>query len=339
MLFLCYATYFGGLYVTNPMDNWQTAFVYEETYLCVISPGMEDDTKLFDRIEATGKMDVIHLATNCGVVWNTIMGFQNGTCGFSFRNVEDFKTYCQRQGITCDFSKLKRNTAVMSRMLALNRGYSVGDVLDQKKEPDIYSGKEFELAALTEENGYFSYFISDEKDDSGISLLLTKNPMRKEEQLKLFHECNQNQDAILLMPLECQITGQFEMMDMIYAFIILLLSVVMAITVNAAFVGAYQRRTFEFAVYRAIGIPKRKLIGKLLGELIWMDLIALVGGGAVFFIFLFLFNSLVLNPSGLYLCYYHPLSLIGLGVSNIIIMLPLIITRSRQMLKADICEF
>ncbi len=340
MLFLGYAAYFGGLYVSNPMDNWRTAFSYEKNYILTADNGNKGYADFLKEISDTGKIYIIYPAATNGMNWNTIMGFESGYCGLTFRNTKDLEKYLGRMGITydCDSSKLKSGTMLISRKLAANRGYSVGDKLDNEKENGIQPGLEFEIVGMTDEDGYFSYSVKSEEQYNGFAMLMADG-IDNAELYDTVHRLNSDGRAMILQDTETQISAQYEIFDTIYMFIIILLAVIMAVTVNAAFVGTYQRRTFEFAVYRAIGISKKRIIGKLVKELLIMDLIALVAGGAVFFLFLFLFNELVLYPVGLYLCYYHPLSLIGLLVCNLTIMVPLIITRCRQMLKADICEF
>ena len=135
------------------------------------------------------------------------------------------------------------------------------------------------------------------------------------------------------------ITDQYEFFTPMYTFIVILLSIILAVTINAAFVGMYQRRNFEFAVYRAIGISKKRIVGKIVGELVLLDLGTLTLGGLVFFLALYLFNNLVLYPAGKYLTYFHPLALVGLVLCNVTILVPLIVTRCRQLLRADICEY
>ena len=149
----------------------------------------------------------------------------------------------------------------------------------------------------------------------------------------------QNAVAIYNGALKDNILLEYKSFNMIYTFIVILLSVILAVTINAAFVGMYQRRNFEFAVYRAIGISKQRIISKIIGELVCLDFITLTIGGGIFFLALYLFNNLVLYPTGKYLNYFHPLALFGLVLCNITILVPLIITRCRQLLKADICEY
>ena len=74
-------------------------------------------------------------------------------------------------------------------------------------------------------------------------------------------------------------------------------------------------------------------------ETVDLDGIALAIGSAVSFVFLYLFNNLVLYPDGLYLRYFNSTALIYMVLCNVIIIVPLIVTRCRQMLKTDICEY
>lgn len=75
----------------------------------------------------------------------------------------------------------------------------------------------------------------------------------------------------------------------------------------------------------------------LAGRLI--EKIALAVCGIVFFLGLYLFNQLVLYPAGKYLRYFESLSLFGILLCNAVVLVPLVLTRCRQLLKADICEY
>ena len=81
------------------------------------------------------------------------------------------------------------------------------------------------------------------------------------------------------------------------------------------------------------------IVGKIVGELVCLDFVTLLLGGGIFFLALYLLNNLVLYPAGKYLNYFHPLALTGLLLCNVTILVPLIVTRCRQLLKADICEY
>lgn len=340
MLFLGYAAYLGGIYVSNPLDNWQLPIEYYEKFTEAY-PSEEDkesaDFYAFtEELENDGRVEVLQLGVQNYFTWNTIMAFNSGTFSFTFLSASDFRTYCEYMDIECDFDSLKSGSLIMSERFAKNRGLEIGDTVDKDFSDNVY-GK-FTLDAVTKEDGYTLYFI-DEDSDFSENILILGNGVSSEEVGDIVHDLQKKYDVRLYDRLREEIEGQFEAFNMIYMFILVLMAVILAVTINAAFVGMYQRRNFEFAVYRAIGISRRRIVGKIVGELLCMDAVALVAGGAVFFFGLYLFNNLVLYPDGKYLRYFHPMALGGLLISNLAVLIPLIVTRSRQMLKADICEY
>lgn len=340
MIFLGYAIYLGGLYITNLLDNWKTPIEYYDKIVTVNSEKDDknhEDFELFKtEVSESGKATVLEINTFNGLNWNSILGLENGQYTFTFRSVEDFKTYCNYMDIKCDFSNLKSGSMIMSDMFAKNKDLKIDDKIDKDYDTNIYN--EFCLDAVTQEDGYTLYFITDEVDTSDCVMLIPKGISGKE----IYDYAYELQDKYTLDVydgLREEIESQFGVLMVIYMFIVILLAVIMSVTINAAFVGMYQRRTFEFAVYRAIGISRRQIIGKIVGELLYMDIIALVIGGGIFFLSLYLFNNIVLYPIGMYLRYFHPWALLGLLLCNAMIVVPLILSRCRKLLKADICEY
>lgn len=339
MLFLSYVAYLGGLYVTNPRDNWELPIAYYRRMVKVndIAGDEENFARFLKEVEESGKAAVIKNGSYNAFNWNTVMGFESGTSSLTFLTVQDFKTYCEAMGIACDFENLKSGSMVMSERFAKNVGLEIGDKVNKDYAENIF--REFTLDAVTKEDGYSLYFITEEEDYMLNALLISKEGVSGEEVYEFVRERKEKYNIYFQNDLEKNIDEQMEAFNGIYIFIILLLSVIMAVTVNAAFIGMYQRRHFEFAVYRAIGISKKKIVGKIVMELICMDGIALILGGVVFFLGLYLFNNLALYPAGKYLRYFQPLAFSSALLCNLAVLLPLMVTRSRQMLRADICEY
>lgn len=341
MIFLSFGCYLGGLYVTNPLDNWKVPFSYYDTMQTPGLSALDDDFSQYQafrqEMEEHPNILVLEQGQSNGLPWTTVMGFEIGTFALTFRSVEDFKTYCDFFHIECDFSDLSSGSLILSERLAKNRGLELGDVVDKNYYKQIYNT--FTVDALTTEEGYCQYYIDDTPLDYP-NLLLLPVDISTEEFLEIFTEARErNSVAIYNGALKENILREYKSFNMIYTFIVILLSIILAVTINAAFVGMYQRRNFEFSVYRAIGISKKRIVGKIAGELLFLDLITLVIGGSIFFMALYLFNNLVLYPAGKYLNYFHPLALSGLVLCNVTILIPLMITRCRQLLKADICEY
>ena len=341
MIFLSFGCYLGGLYVTNPLDNWKVPFSYYDTMRTPGASALDADFSQYkafrQEMEDHPNILVLEQGQSNGFPWTTVMGFEIGTFTLTFRSVEDFKAYCDFFHITCDFSGLSSGSLILSDRLAKNKGLELGDVVDRNYSKQIYDT--FTVDALTSEEGYCQYYIDDAPLDYP-NLMLLPVGISTEEFLEIFTEARErNSVAIYNGALKENVLQEYASFNMIYTFIVILLSVILAVTINAAFVGMYQRRNFEFAVYRAIGISKKRIVGKIVGELVCLDAVTLILGGGIFFLALYLFNNLVLYPAGKYLNYFHPLALFGLVLCNVTILVPLIVTRCRQLLKADICEY
>lgn len=339
MLFLGYAAYLGGIYVTNPRDNWDMPISYYDRFVYVNSTSgdAEEFARFCREAEESGRAAAIELGSYNSFNWESIMGFELGQFSLTFRSAEDFRSYCEYMGIDCDFKSLKSGSMILSERFANNVGLKIGDKIGKDYSESIYS--EFTLDAVTKEEGYALYFITEENDTALNAVIIGRNGTESKELYELAYSLQERYDIYIHDGLEEEVDGWFKSFNMIYMFIIILMAAIMAVTIHAAFVGMYQRRNFEFAVYRAIGISKKRIVGKIVGELFYMDVAALVIGGGVFFLGLYLFNQLVLAPAGKYLCYFHPMALLGLALCNLAAILPLIVTRSRQMLRADICEY
>lgn len=340
MVFLSFGVYLGGLYVSNPLDNWQLAFEqYDSMVTITPAPGDGQCTEFLafvQEMEETGKAEILELGESSYLNFNTIMGFEVGAYSIIFRTVEDFKIFCEHMGLECDFDNLKNGSLILSERMANNLGLKMGDAVNKMEYDGIYDN--YTVDALIEADGYLQYYINDAPREYPWVMLLPKGITGKELYDLAYEVCEKHEVSIYDC-LRDDIGDQFETFNLLYMFVVILLSVILAVTINAAFVGMYQRRNLEFAVYRAIGIRKVRLVGKLVGELLWMDGISLAIGGAIFFLGLYLFNNLMLYPVGKYLQYFEPLALFGLVLCNVVVLLPLMVTRGRQMLKADICGY
>lgn len=338
MIFLGYAAYLGGLYATNVRDGWKLPFKYIDKMALVSFDGTQEEEieklEAFERkTDHDGRIKMLPVSRQNSLNWKTIMGFEIGQYAYTFASVEDFKVYCAYMGVDCDFDKLKNGSMIMSGKMSRNKDMKVGDKIGRSDVETIFG--EFTLDALTEEDGYTIYFIDKKLSANDSVMLLSDELDGKGLKNYALEEYGSYEDENL----KESIDNQFDFLYSIYVFIVLLMALILAVTICAAFVGMYQRRNFEFAVYRAIGISKQRIIGKISGELLWMDFAAIAAGGIIFFLGLYLFNNMVLYPKGQYLCYFHPLALSGMGLCNIMVVIPLIVTRCRQMLKADICEY
>ncbi len=342
MLLLGWVTYIGGLYVTNPADNFARMVEDGKKYV-LIGQVMTDDELgtdyhgVIDIMTANGDAEIIKLGGDGADinVWDSVMGFSCGGISLTFASVDDFKRYCEITDIHCDFEQLKPGSIIMSEVLAKNRKYNIGDTID-------YNGKvnekgDFTFDAISDEPGFVGYTIGFGENETMQMLVANKMSMEQiKEKVDLLHKDYQFYSN---MDLDAEIKKQFGSFNAIYSFIVIFLSIILAITINAAFLGMYQKRNYEIAVYRAIGISKKKIFWKLVKEILLLDVISLVCGGIVTFFTIYILNNAFLYDAGKYLSYFHPMALMGLMISNIISIMPLIFMRIRQIKRADVCEY
>ncbi|MBQ4282729.1 MAG: ABC transporter permease [Lachnospira sp.] len=340
MFVLTYLAYIGGLYVTNI----QTGFDYHIESMrkyAIIYPRASDSNfvdfkNAVKELEANNDIKLIKQGVISSINIDSIMGYSNMYESFAFNSVEDFKTFCEIRDVKCDFDGLKSGHVIMSRMAANNRGLELGETLVEEEDDNIYH--KYTLGAITDEEGYWTYFIN---DDENLTSIIISVGMSDDEFAAYTEEIAGKYDVSVTdrkrfaEDIKIQLNG----LNLIYAFIVILVAVIMAVTVNAAFVGMYQHRKPEFAIYRAIGISKGQGIRKIAGELVLIDFVGMAAGGVVVMTIIYLLNELVLYNKGLWLDYYHPFALAGIVVCNLAVLVPMILTGSRQFLKADICEY
>ena len=349
MIFLGYGIYLIGLYITNITDEWKLAIEYNKKFITVSCNDKEYLHEKIKEANADGRVKAVIIANeSSALTWKSIMGFKSGNYAITFESVEGYKTYCEYMNIDCNFDNIKNGSMIMSDRFSKNLNIKKSDKIDSEYASGIYG--EYTLDEITKEEGYTIYFIDEEdtKLNEAVMFIADKIDEAKlkpyiENLFSDYVESDDNSQADALKIHDNNLTDilgeQFRIFYVIYTFIVIILAVIMAVTINAAFVGMYQKRHFEFAVYRAIGISKRRTIWKISGELLLMDLISMVIGGIVFITWLYIFNNIVLYPKGLYLCYFNKTALLGLILCNVIVVVPLIITRCRNLTNADICEY
>ena len=341
MIFLSFGAYLGGLYIYTPQENWEYACEIEDNMVEVYQSSGDSKAANYKafREEMKKRDDVIVIEEGWynQIDRKTVMGFTAGSLCYTFRTVDDFKLFCEHNDIECDFSNIKPKTVILSRLMADSKGYKVGSVISHDDE-DNNLEYDLTVAALTEENGYTQYYIGQDGETNNDMLLLGKG-ISAEEVRKYAAEIAQKYPVNFAQSLREEIDEMYSIFNTIFFVVVIFLAIILSVTVNAAFVGMYQRREFEFAVYRAIGISKKKIIRKIAGEILFMDVIVLIVGGGIFFLALYLFNELVLASSGVYLVYTAPIAVIALVLCNLMTVIPLILTRSRVLLKADICNY
>lgn len=342
LMMLELVVYFGILVYSVDFDF--TEYINSDIPLVVLFPRYtidetEQDSfeKFKEKIEREQRLDLIEFNFGEYYSWNTIFSGVSNNWVLTFSSVESFEEYCARTGISCDTSVLKDGSIIMSKMLAKNNGINIGDTIDDKVFPDFHEIYTFDV--MTDEKGYKAYAIN-ENVDSEMIMIFPSDGKSFDIIEKITEEyIGDLKNKVFLM----NGTGYFSMVGM-SSFVMSLINLVfyslaLSIMINAVFTGAYQTRSFEFALYKAVGIRKRKIVWKIFSEIVCIQLLALIIGGIILFTFLYLFNNIVLYPQGKYISYYSQYALAFLAGVVLTVNIPLIISRIFQVLTVKIRNY
>lgn len=344
MFVLTFAIYMAGLYISNVESMFKISLERDRNTAIVNSMATdknnEDFAKVVEMLEKDKRITVLHQGVYNEICTTAVMDFKNVYTQYSFRSKEDFETYCNFTGIKIQTKNKDKDigngSVIMSSLQADNRGMGPGGRLVE--EDSEYTDQEYTLDAITDEDGYGTYYIS---DTNSASCLLLNNSMSDKEFKELLDKLETEYKVYArgYDYYKNRINEQLGNFYYIYFFIIILLSVIMAITINAAFAGLYQHRQGEFALYKAIGISMKKIRLKILSEVLVIDITGILAGVCVIMAGIYLFNNLYLIPRGLRLFYYNNMSMAGMVASNLIILVPVTLLQGRKLIKADICNY
>ncbi len=344
MFILTFAVYMAGLYISN-VESMFDIILERDKKIAVIGSMATDKNcvdyeKTIEILEKEEGITILRQGILSDIYSTSIMGFDNGYVSYTFQNKEDFLVYCDFTGINIIENSQDRGlcdgSVIMSRLQAANRGMETGDRL--VAGTDELVSQEYTLDAITDNDSYSTFYISD--TDSARCMVLN-NSLDNSAFKSLFKniETKYNvyvRDYDYYKERTSEQLGNFYY---IYFFVIILLSVIMAVTVNAAFAGMYQHRNGEFAIYKAMGIPARKIRFKILSEVLLIDITGLLAGLCIIMAVIYMANNLYLIPHGLKLFYYNNMSMAGMVISNLIILIPVTIFQGSKLVRADICDY
>ncbi|MBP5490141.1 MAG: ABC transporter permease [Lachnospiraceae bacterium] len=267
-----------------------------------------------------------------GLSVKTTIGFDTNVGNFVFNSAADMQRAFDHLGIRFDCSGLKDMDMVMSKSLADNAGMKLGDVSKDKR---------FTLNGLIDDGSYVVFYLYEEEPTDGILYRanILSESMSGQELFDYLKNLRGDRKVQIIEPNAQMVYREMEPAKLIFYAGMIILSVILAVTLNSVVTGQYIRREYEFGIYRALGISKGRIRRKIASELIVMDLIAVIGGIAVIELFTFLMNELLYIPRGQFLPYLSEMGIIGLIISNLTVLLPMIRFKGRRMCRMDVTEF
>jgi len=259
-----------------------------------------------------------------------------GSSSFVFDNKDDLKTFFDHVGVECDYSNIHDKSVVMSRALARNNDLELGDVVDYSVNHNI-SG-EYTLDALIDDDSFIVFYVESRPNNNYRAYIMSET-MSGDELRSHIRSVIGDRKVKIERSVEEEMSEELSIFYIMFFLGVVLLSVMLAVTVNSVLTGHYIKRTYEFGVYRAIGLSKRNIRRKVFCEIMTMDIIAIVIAATMVLLVTFLLNELLYLPKGQYLPYFSGMGLAGAAISNLLVIIPTIIFKGRKMAKADVTEF
>ena len=346
--------FMGGMYIDNVYDQFTYAYEEPSRYAFWVKSGNNNDVKdeaddflsNIDRYlpECAGTYldaDILYGSTE------SIMGFSNGNSWVFLKSREDFDTFVKYTDLLPKDIEIDDGELVLSEQLANNWGLKEGDVISGTGD-DVQIGlpSPMKVKKILPLKGMQIYGWSSDMITYGGVILATKentsqNPGFSEELNRFKDRVETDYPHIIVITNESEIRDTKEQMGILtYLFMILIVivAIVFAVTVNATFAAMYDKRKYEFSIYKALGFSKKKMFGKVLGELVAMDGIALLIGGILCFALVKILNE-ILWERGLYFIRPSVMGILGTIVCNIAIIIPVVMANMRRIKKYDVTVY
>ena len=342
MLLLTTFIFLAGNYIDSVYYFWNTYLDYSDDICLVNALSTDEDFKdfasFYQDLEEDEKLIVLPRTGigHMGLSWKCTIGFEMGTASMVFNSVEDMKKAFDHLGIKGDFTDLKDNSVVISETLAKQYGLKKGDIIDASVDSHI-DGK-YTLDAIIDDGSFVLFYVIP-TDEPLVMANVMSTDMSGKELRDYIRSIQGDRKANIDQPFRDEIDSQFAPFLLIFFSGIILLSIVLSIVINSVITGQYIRRTYEFGVYRAIGISRFEIIKKCCSEILTMDVFAIIIGVLGIALFSFLINELYYIPGGKYLPYYSSLGLGGFLLSNLMVIIPTMLLKGGKMSKADVTEF
>lgn len=341
MFFLTTLLMLGGNYIRSNYYYWEGIIDFTEKVVEVEAYVNDEEFRdyfaVIDKLSNDPDLTVM-LHSGYGepsMDWTCTMGFTMGGYATRFNTPEDMAEAFRIVGYHGDFSNLRNGSLALSKAMANNHGLKIGDIVDE----NYGLAGTYTLDALIDEDTYAVFYVEEYEEKYLMRAHVLSEKLSYPELInRVKSACNGTQCKIQKSWRD-DIDGQFGPIDLIFYLALLLLSLVLAVSVNSVISGHYHKRMYEFGIYRAIGRTKRDVRRKVAAEILLTDAASVVVGIGFVELLTFLLNELYYIPGGRYLPYWSKIGVIGLIISNICVLLPTILLRGRAMCKADVTEF
>ena len=341
MFFLTTLLLLGGNYIQSNYYYWEGIIDYTERVVEIEASVNDEEFRdyfaIIDKLSADPDLTVmLHSGyAEPSLDWVCTMGFTMGGYAARYNTPEDLKEAFRIIGYEGDFSGLRNGSLIVSRAMANNHGFKLGDIVDENQG---LSGT-YTLDAIIDEDIYAIFYVEEFPKEKLMRAHVMSETLLYPERMKRVRTACEGSQCKIQKSMRDEINSQFQPINLIFCLALVLLSLVLAVSVNSVISGHYNKRMYEFGVYRAIGRTKRDVRRKVAAEILVTDFVSVVVGIGFVELFTFMMNELYYKPGGRFLPYWSEIGVIGVIVSNIFVLIPTILLRGRAMCKADVTEF
>ena len=342
MMFLGTLMLLAGNYVDSMIRTFNRSFEYFDGVVEVNVQTTDEDFKDFEAfvedVKADPKLDYVRYSALGfpSLPHGTVLGLEVYDTCMIFNSVEDAKKVFDHLGIKADLSGCGGRSVILTEDFAKNRGLKLGDVLD--KSDNVHLEWEIKVNSLVDEPGYAMFYIFDNPENL-YRLYIFSDSMQGSELYDYVRDLAGDRNVQVLRPYRDEVMPEMTILYVIFYAMVVLVAVVLAVTINSVMTGQYMKRTYEFGVYRALGRSRREIRHKVAKEVLAMNLIAVLVGAAIIMLYTYLANSLIYEEKGLHLQYFSGIGLLGFLLCEVLILVPVILSKGRRMGKADVTGF
>lgn len=357
-----FLAYLGAVYISPSMDISLREVEAQADYCMVeFDDSIGNPNIIQDIQQSLEEIDGISSVISCSpyraINYRTNMGMRMSTRIMTLSSSEDFEQLNQTLNLSVTTPQDKE--IVLSDILLQNLGYQVGDMLpaDGEEAVNFYSG-DIRIAGTFESDAFVAYVVDSSYNMSG--LLVTRDingltsdansdtTMREQTQqdrlsfYDAMRDFEANNEGInISIPDENldAYNDMFSSFRMVYGLIDFIIASVLSLTAVATVSGMYEKRNYEFSVYRAIGFSRKDVLGKIASEIFLLDAAAIVLGSLLVFISIFLLNHFAFTKIGMPIPYVQPFGVAITIAANAMVVIPSLLYRVIRVNKLDICEY
>lgn len=341
--------FLAGMYINNPEDVFKIKNGKTSTFLFTgpSSGNAEILDEFYDLCQnadmyKTDNVDTIMVAGTIGYNYSSIMAFDNGDNSLTFNSKEDFDLFNSRTHAVRADVNFGEGEVIISKTLADNIGMHEGDVFESDNNR-VYGVDGFVIKEVIDEPGMWVFSIGNINWNPALVYIKSENASDEEAAVDIDDMVGKIKTDYPNMYVSSysadlkEFRSQLGFMTYILFIVVAIVGVVMAVTINSLFSVIYDRRKFEFSIYKALGFKTGKIFGKIAGEVLTINAAALLLGSIVCATVILSVNY-IMKPRGLGFVVFSIKGLIATILCDLIVIIPVILINWRRVRKYDVTE-